>query len=377
MILVIIALVATIAIGSTGFTNWNIKTWFNDWGKSSEIKQSEISGDIFDSTLPYLYSANQLNVKSATELMRRTVKLPYVFENTQGQTFGIVLTYETEFGLDDYTLMYFGNYDDGIYDYYDSFEAINSCTLVLNDNAFSIIGNDEHFYYVVNSRTDEYTIIRNIFEADGFDKYTLKFDSNGGIESFPDMSVDYYTIASPLPIPTREGCEFLGWFYDKACTNKYEAEPITSNITLYAGWRNTYNQLVYTNTRNCETAGKLQGFDWLNANIDNYDSFEYILKYEVPNISSDIMAISLSEQNVGDNIPFMLNFGAMTAQVGDSEYTSGTKLKTLSFGEYNPNRYEYTYVKPEGNIDDPVFFKVTNDCAFMSYIGVKINENGI
>ena len=195
MVLVIVALIAVIAIGSTGFTNWDVKTWFNDWGNLSEIKQSEASGENSDSIFPYLYSINQVNAESAAEIMRKTVKLPYVFENTQGQTFGIVLTYETEFGLDDYTLIYFGNYEDGIYDYYDSFEAIDSCTLVLNDNAFSIIGNDEHFYYVANAGTDEYIVIRNIFEADGFDKYTVKFDSNGGIENFPDMNVDYYTIA--------------------------------------------------------------------------------------------------------------------------------------------------------------------------------------
>ncbi|MCI8733296.1 MAG: InlB B-repeat-containing protein [Clostridia bacterium] len=376
MVLVIVALIAVIAIGSTGFTNWDVKTWFNDWGNLSEIKQSEASGENSDSIFPYLYSINQVNAESAAEIMRKTVKLPYVFENTQGQTFGIVLTYETEFGLDDYTLIYFGNYEDGIYDYYDSFEAIDSCTLVLNDNAFSIIGNDEHFYYVANAGTDEYIVIRNIFEADGFDKYTVKFDSNGGIENFPDMNVDYYTIASPLPVPTREDCEFIGWFYDKACTRKYDGDPITSNITLYAGWRNTYNQIVYTNTRSCSTAGKLQGFNWLSSNSSNYDSFEYILSYSVVETTDTIVGAVISEQDCGDNVPFMFMFNSIEIGTDDEEFTYGTICKQLIFGEYHPVQYDYKYRKAEGTLTDTLYFIINNKSAYMSYNGVVINDSG-
>lgn len=48
--------------------------------------------------------------------------------------------------------------------------------------------------------------------------------------------------ASELPTaPTKTGYTFTGWYTDEACTQLYEQEYITGNVTLYAGWRaNTY-----------------------------------------------------------------------------------------------------------------------------------------
>ena len=52
----------------------------------------------------------------------------------------------------------------------------------------------------------------------------------------------YVTVEQPLPVaPTKTGYTFTGWYTDQACTQKYELEYITDNITLYAGFRpNTY-----------------------------------------------------------------------------------------------------------------------------------------
>lgn len=44
------------------------------------------------------------------------------------------------------------------------------------------------------------------------------------------------------PAPTKTGYTFTGWYTDEACTNKYTAPTVISDITLYAGFRaNTYN----------------------------------------------------------------------------------------------------------------------------------------
>lgn len=221
-------------------------------------KISEASAEALENDVTVISALNQMprntallntvseedDVAENSDIMRRTVKLPYVYENTQGQTFGIVPTYETEFGLDDYTLIYFGDYKDEMYDYYDNFEAMPSsvCTLVLNDNAFSIIGSDEHIYYFANTGTNTYTTIRSIFELDGFDKYIVKFDSNGGTE-IPDIGVDYYTILSPLPVPTKEGYTFVGWFDESGV--QYIDQEIRGNMTLTARWRSSKIKVTF------------------------------------------------------------------------------------------------------------------------------------
>ena len=47
-----------------------------------------------------------------------------------------------------------------------------------------------------------------------------------------------YTKASTYPItPTKEGYTFTGWFTDEECTTPFTSPTITSNVTLYAGWR--------------------------------------------------------------------------------------------------------------------------------------------
>lgn len=48
-----------------------------------------------------------------------------------------------------------------------------------------------------------------------------------------------YDADTVLPIPTKTGYTFLGWYTDKACTKSVEtigAKDITANITVYAKW---------------------------------------------------------------------------------------------------------------------------------------------
>ncbi len=49
--------------------------------------------------------------------------------------------------------------------------------------------------------------------------------------------VVYEATQSLPPAPTKEGYTFTGWYFDEACTRKYNGEPITSDTALYAGWQ--------------------------------------------------------------------------------------------------------------------------------------------
>lgn len=48
-------------------------------------------------------------------------------------------------------------------------------------------------------------------------------------------SLEYYKTVN-LPIPEKEGYTFTGWYYDEACTQKYNGEVITEDTELYAGF---------------------------------------------------------------------------------------------------------------------------------------------
>lgn len=39
-----------------------------------------------------------------------------------------------------------------------------------------------------------------------------------------------------VPVPTRDGYDFAGWFYDSACTIPYKNIRIKKNIVLYPKW---------------------------------------------------------------------------------------------------------------------------------------------
>jgi len=62
------------------------------------------------------------------------------------------------------------------------------------------------------------------------------------------------------PAPTKTGYTFSGWYTDEACTNKYTASTVTSDITLYAGFTaNTYS-IKFNANSGSEYNGK-RGYD--------------------------------------------------------------------------------------------------------------------
>lgn len=53
-----------------------------------------------------------------------------------------------------------------------------------------------------------------------------------------------------LPVtPTKEGHTFEGWFTDKECTKPFSDLKISSNITLYAKWKQNEVSVPLANTK--------------------------------------------------------------------------------------------------------------------------------
>lgn len=66
--------------------------------------------------------------------------------------------------------------------------------------------------------------------------YTVSFESNGG-SAVAQLKVAGGSKPEKPADPTRSGYSFLGWYKDKALTEKYDfGSAVTSDITIYAAW---------------------------------------------------------------------------------------------------------------------------------------------
>ncbi len=77
------------------------------------------------------------------------------------------------------------------------------------------------------------------------DSYTLTFDSNGqgGTVSPTTKSVTYDSAYGDLPIPTRAGYIFIGWYTDKSAGSQVLSNTTVktaSNHSIYAHWQATW-----------------------------------------------------------------------------------------------------------------------------------------
>ena len=68
----------------------------------------------------------------------------------------------------------------------------------------------------------------------GVTEYTVTFESNGGSEVEAQVVAEGDLAAEPEN-PTREGYSFVGWYTEEEMIYDFET-PVTSDITLYAGW---------------------------------------------------------------------------------------------------------------------------------------------
>lgn len=100
--------------------------------------------------------------------------------------------------------------------------------VTIEDNRFTMPGSD--------------VTVGSVFEA--IPIHTISFDGNGGSlqgDSLVDVYEDELLTKPTNPVRQADGdmygYQFLGWFLDKECSQLYDFElPVTSDLTLYAGW---------------------------------------------------------------------------------------------------------------------------------------------
>ena len=95
---------------------------------------------------------------------------------------------------------------------------------------------DTYTIYLTNGTTFTFTVT-NGTAAEPSDKVTVSFDANGGKLETTTIEVEQGS-TTELPIPTRNGYTFLGWYTEKridsACYNN--TTPISGDVTLIARW---------------------------------------------------------------------------------------------------------------------------------------------
>lgn len=71
-----------------------------------------------------------------------------------------------------------------------------------------------------------------------WDIYTLTFNANGGTVETASKQVTYGQTVGELPVPTRVGYTFTGWYTGRAGGSEYTSSTMTQpeDMTLYAHW---------------------------------------------------------------------------------------------------------------------------------------------
>ena len=115
-------------------------------------------------------------------------------------------------------------------------------------------------------------------------KLTLHYESNGGT-SYKDESYSSGTTVTLDKAPVRESYTFIGWYADKALTDKITTVKMTGNKTVYAGWTATnVPNMLNGDNHYAYVVGYSDGTVRPNANISRAEVatiFFRLLKEEV------------------------------------------------------------------------------------------------
>lgn len=111
---------------------------------------------------------------------------------------------------------------------------------IIGEVPLSVTAGDRDAYYTMSDRYYPEVRVTVTFTKTA-KTYTVKFDSVGGTK-LDEKTVTYDSTFGTLPIPTRDGYTFAGWWTEKVGGEEVKGEDtvkILSGITLYARWTYT------------------------------------------------------------------------------------------------------------------------------------------
>lgn len=203
---------------------------------------------------------------------------------------------------------------------------------------------DWRSYTSINNNIKDQTFAFYIIKGEVPDNvYSITYNTNGGDEISP--ATDVTAIPSILPIPTKEGYNFAGWYTDEALTIPVvTGTALTSDITLYAKWADPYsvayartliaadseNAGVYAYVVGVVTAVEEINTEYGNATYsigDTEDATE-ILKVYRGNYLADEKFTAADQLKVGDQV---VVYGKMINHAtGGYQFTQGNYIYKLT-----------------------------------------------
>ena len=176
--------------------------------------------------------------------------------------------------------------------------------------------------------------------------YTVTFDANGGSVDPTSKTVTFDEPYGELPVPTRTGYDFLGWF-----TAAEDGDQVTANTTvtatadhtLYAQWeKKTFTVKYYLPD---ETGA------WVEKKMDTVDSVDYA-------------TYSLWTPNAEDGYEFS-GWYQKTADIGVKAKVEKLYMakEWKLYGKFTPIEYTIQYVYNDGNATstNPTTYTVESD----------------
>jgi uncharacterized repeat protein (TIGR02543 family) len=165
--------------------------------------------------------------------------------------------------------------------------------------------------------------------------YNITFEENGGtsVTDLPEQTA----LPNPLPIPTKSGYTFRGWYYDSDFTNEaFADDPLTGDVTLYAKWElNTYT--ITYNSNGGSTIPQTSGATQLPnpLPIPTKSGYTFVAWYYESNFQTRANAGDTIESNVTLYAKWH-NLGSLFTEIADAirekESSSGT-IRDVDFGE--------------------------------------------
>ena len=115
-----------------------------------------------------------------------------------------------------------------------------------------------------NNNKSENTNVSSVEKQKG--PWTVKFDTNGGNETYPDQIVEHKGLVTDPGTPTRNDAkgtyEFVGWRYDGAAWS-FKNSKVTSDMTLTARWIEKY--AIQYQDADGQNVGTVTYQDWNTA----------------------------------------------------------------------------------------------------------------
>lgn len=209
-------------------------------------------------------------------------------------------------------------------------------------------------------------------KSDGDTTYTITFNLNGGAfadgsTTYPDQTVrEGRWITKPASDPTKEHCEFLGWYdVDSDAAWNFKGTPVYANVDLIAKWRvrdedkmtvtvdpnngdATYTEDTFVGDYLYPTAPKKEGYSFIGWYIDGtkfngtvtsemagktlvaqFEKSTFPVTYKVEDNNEVTITGILNINAVSADIPAQIN-GRNVTKIGSTAFANRIYLETVN-----------------------------------------------